>query len=141
MLCVGDQLESFILSFVLLRLLRRLSRYNRPWVKHFATGTDGARDGNAMFWTSVPWLTKTLRRRLGQLLRQRQPITVKTLRRHGNCDCCVRRCGVTCHLVRCFAAHAAGDTSCIMSVSDPGYDVDLQTEVGFAGPCIQHSAP
>ena len=61
------------------------------------TGTHFVRVCRAMFWTSVPWLRETLRRRFGQLLRQRQPTTVKTLRRHGNKDCYASRCGVTCH--------------------------------------------
>ena len=39
----------------------------------------------------VPWLTKTLRRRFSHMLRQWQPSTVKTLRRHGKNDSCVRR--------------------------------------------------
>ena len=58
-----------------------------------------------MFWTSVPWLQQTLRRRFGQLLRQRQPATVKTFRRHGNKECHARRCGVTCH--RCCGSFEA----------------------------------
>ena len=79
------------------------------WVQHFVTGTDCPRVDSTMFWTSVPSLLQSLRCRFGQLLRQRQPTTVKTLRRHGSKECYVRRCGVTCHCCRgCLEADCCG---------------------------------
>ena len=59
-------------------------------------------------WTSVRFKSSTWRRRLGQLLRQRQPITV------GNSDCCVRfavlRDGST---VPCFVMHQGSERHCV----------------------------
>ena len=50
----------------------------------FVTVTDFVRVRRAMFWTCFLASQRRCRRHFSLLLRQRQPTTAKTLRRHGN---------------------------------------------------------
>ena len=91
-------------------------------VPQFVTGTGGVRVRMAMFWTAVSWLMHTFRCCFSQLLRQRHPASVMTLRRHGNKECYVRRCGVTCP---CCCGSFEADC-CGSGKFRPGRDGDLR---------------